>query len=69
MKTKSIILSWLLLALGSAPIWPKPSYAQGHEQLIEKILNPMPDYDPFDHATAAARSSSPMRWTKGPANS
>jgi hypothetical protein len=53
MMTKSIIISWLLLALGSAPLWPKPVYAQGHEQLIEKILNPMPDYDPFDKSTAA----------------
>jgi hypothetical protein len=52
MTTKLIIISWLLLALGSAPLWPKPSYAQGHEQLIEKILNPMPDYDPFDKSTA-----------------
>jgi hypothetical protein len=54
MTAKSFLISWLLLALGSAPLWPKPSYAQGHEQLIEKILNPMPDYDPFDRSTAAA---------------
>ena len=53
MTLKSIILSWLLLALVSAPICPEPSHAQGHEQLIDKILNPMPDYDPFDQATAA----------------
>src|SRR5262245_49061129 len=53
MMTKFIIIFWLLLTLGSAPLWPKPSYAQGHEQLIEKILNPMPDYDPFDKSTAA----------------
>ena len=53
MTAKLIIISWLLLALGSAPVWPKPSYAQGREQLIEKILNPMPDYDPFDNSTAA----------------
>jgi hypothetical protein len=54
MTEKSIIIGWLLLALVSAPSWPKPSYAQGQEQLIEKILNPMQDYDPFDRATAVA---------------
>ncbi|HSF59331.1 MAG TPA: hypothetical protein VLD83_14760 [Candidatus Binatia bacterium] len=54
MTGKSIILSCLLLAMGSAPVGSKPSNAQSHEQLIEKILNPMPDYDPFDQATAAA---------------
>jgi hypothetical protein len=52
MTLKSIILSWLLLVLVSAPICPEPSHAQGREQLIDKILNPMPDYDPFDQATA-----------------
>jgi hypothetical protein len=54
MMVKPIIICWLLLATVSAPLWPKPSYGEGGERLIEKILNPMPDYDPFDKPTAAA---------------
>ena len=49
MTTKLILTSLLLLILGSAHL-----YAQDRELVIEKILNPMPDYDPFDKSTTGA---------------
>src|SRR2546430_11420214 len=52
MKAKSIASHLLLLILGGFPLWPKPCPAQDREQVIEKILNPMPDYDPFERSTA-----------------
>ena len=52
MMTKLILTSLLLLVLGSTHVWPEPCAAQ--ELAIEKILNPMPDYDPFDKSTTGA---------------
>ncbi|MET0644378.1 MAG: hypothetical protein ABWZ17_08380 [Candidatus Binatia bacterium] len=52
MMTKLILTSLLLLILGSTHVWPEPCAAQ--ELAIEKILNPMPDYDPFDKSTTGA---------------
>src|SRR6266481_2504216 len=52
MKAKSIAPHLLLLILSGFPLWPKPCPAQDREQVIEKILNPMPDYDPFERSTA-----------------
>ena len=52
MTTKLILTSLLLLILGSTHLWPEPCAAQ--ELVIEKILNPMPDYDPFDKSTTGA---------------
>ena len=49
MMTKLILTSLLLLILGSTHL-----YAQDRELVIEKILNPMPDYDPFDKSTTGA---------------
>ena len=49
MTTKLILTSLLLLILGSAHL-----NAQDRELVIEKILNPMPDYDPFDKSTTGA---------------
>jgi hypothetical protein len=49
MTTKLILASLLLLILGGTHL-----YAQDRELVIEKILNPMPDYDPFDKSTTAA---------------
>src|SRR6267142_1166829 len=42
-----------LIILGSAQPWPEPCNAQDREQVLDKILNPMPDYDPFEKSTAA----------------
>ena len=52
--TIKLIITFLLLILGSAPVWREACLAQDHDQILEKILNPMPDYDPFDKSTAAA---------------
>ena len=52
MMAKSIAPHLLLLILVGFPLWAKPSPAQDREQMIEKILNPMPDYDPFEGSTA-----------------
>ena len=49
MTTKLILTSLLLLILGGTHL-----YAQDRELVIEKILNPMPDYDPFDKSTTGA---------------
>ena len=49
MTTKLILASLLLLILGGTHL-----YAQDRELVIEKILNPMPDYDPFDKSTTGA---------------
>jgi hypothetical protein len=49
MTTKLIQTSLLLLILGGTHL-----YAQDREPVIEKILNPMPDYDPFDKSTTGA---------------
>jgi len=49
MTTKLILTSLLLLILGGSHL-----YAQDRELVIEKILNPMPDYDPFDKSTTGA---------------
>jgi tetratricopeptide (TPR) repeat protein len=54
MTAKLIVSSVLLLVLGSADLWPEPCHAQDREQALDKILNPMPDYDPFEKSTAAA---------------
>ena len=54
MTAKLIVSSVLLLVLGSANLWPEPCHAQDREQVLDKILNPMPDYDPFEKSTAAA---------------
>jgi hypothetical protein len=53
MTAKLIVSSVLLLVLGSADLWPEPCHAQDREQVLDKILNPMPDYDPFEKSTAA----------------
>jgi len=52
MMAKSIAPHLLLLILVGFPLWAKPCPAQDREQVIEKILNPMPDYDPFEGSTA-----------------
>jgi hypothetical protein len=49
MTIKLILTSLLLFILGSTHL-----YAQDREPVIEKILNPMPDYDPFDKSTTGA---------------
>jgi tetratricopeptide (TPR) repeat protein len=49
MTTKLILASLLLLILGGTHL-----YAQDRELVIERILNPMPDYDPFDKSTTGA---------------
>ncbi|HSE88854.1 MAG TPA: hypothetical protein VLJ79_21735 [Candidatus Binatia bacterium] len=54
MTTNLIATSLLLLILGSAQLWPEPCRAQDREQVLERILNPMPDYDPFEKSTVAA---------------
>jgi tetratricopeptide (TPR) repeat protein len=54
MTAKLIVTSVLLLVLGSAHLWREPCHAQDREQVLDKILNPMPDYDPFEKSTAAA---------------
>ena len=44
----------LFLLLNSAYLWREPCHAQDREQqVLDKILNPMPDYDPFEKTTAA----------------
>ncbi len=53
MTAKLILTTILLLVLGGAPLWPKPCHGQDREQVLEKILNPMPDYDPFEKSTLA----------------
>jgi hypothetical protein len=52
--TTKLMMAVFLLVLGSAHLRPEPCQAQTREQVLEKILNPMPDYDPFDKSTAAA---------------
>ena len=54
MTAKLIVTSALLLILGSPQLWPDPCHAQDREQVLDKILNPMPDYDPFEKSSAAA---------------
>jgi hypothetical protein len=44
----------LLFVFGSFCFSPVLAYAQDREQALEKILNPLPDYDPFEKSTAAA---------------
>jgi hypothetical protein len=53
MRAKLIVTSWLLLVFGSACLWPEICHPGDREQALEKILNPMPDYDPFETSTAA----------------
>jgi hypothetical protein len=53
MRAKLIVTSWLLLVFGSAYLWPEICHPGDREQALEKILNPMPDYDPFETSTAA----------------
>jgi hypothetical protein len=44
----------LMLLLGGAAFAPQVCRAQDREAALERILNPMPDYDPFDKSTPAA---------------
>src|SRR6267142_1297850 len=61
MTAKLIVTSVLLLVLGSAHLWREPCHAQDREQVLDKILNPMPDYDPFEKSTAAAPQFFPQQ--------
>jgi hypothetical protein len=53
MTAKLIVTSLFFVILYSAQLWPEPCHAQEREQVLDKILNPMPDYDPFEKSTAA----------------
>src|SRR5262245_30939092 len=53
--TQRLFLTSLLLAiLGSTHLWLEPCAAQDREPALDKILNPMPEYDPFDKSMSAA---------------
>lgn len=54
MTGKRIAPLLFFLALGSAYPWREPCHAQDRQPMLDKILNPMPDYDPFEKPTAAA---------------
>ncbi|HXV78278.1 MAG TPA: hypothetical protein VEG60_00215, partial [Candidatus Binatia bacterium] len=54
MTAKLISPALLFLILGGAPLLFQPCHAQDHEQALQRILNPMPDYDPFNNSTTAA---------------
>jgi len=43
-----------LVALSGTHLWPELCPAQDREPALDKILNPMPDYDPFDKSMTAA---------------
>ena len=53
MTAKLIATSVFFVILYSAQLWPEPCGAQEREQVLDKILNPMPDYDPFEKSTTA----------------
>jgi tetratricopeptide (TPR) repeat protein len=55
MKANLMVTSLVLVILGGVQIGPQSGYAQGRDQALEKILNPMPaDYDPFEKSSAGA---------------
>jgi hypothetical protein len=54
MTEKLVPAAILLLILGGASVGYSPSYAQDRQLALERILNPMPDYDPFEKSTTAA---------------
>ena len=55
MRANLIVAALILLILGGVQIGTRPGYAQGRDQAIEKILNPMPpDYDPFEKSSLGA---------------
>ena len=45
----------LLFFIGSAPVWAEHSVQKGKATLLDKILNPLPDFDPFDKAPTTPR--------------
>ncbi len=53
MMAKLIAPCIVLVVLGGIPLWLPPCHAQDHQQALQRILNPMPDYDPFEKSTAA----------------
>ena len=48
MTAKLVALAILLFILGGASLGYQPSFAQDRQLPLERILNPMPDYDPFE---------------------
>ena len=55
MKRQALALLALFLALAFLPATVTPAGAQERRLELEKILNPMPDYDPFEQAGTTPR--------------
>lgn len=53
MTDKLVSAAILLLILGGAFLAYSPSYGQERQLALERILNPLPDYDPFEKSTTA----------------
>src|SRR5215475_15542115 len=54
MTARLLLTSLLLVTLSGTQLWHEPCAAQDRQPALDKILNPMPDYDPFDRSTTAA---------------
>src|SRR5688572_17479448 len=52
MSGKPFALAVILLAFSSLLFWPESSRSQDLELALERILNPVPDYDPFEKPVA-----------------
>ena len=54
MTARLLLTSLLLVTFSGTHLWPELCRAQDREPALDKILNPMPDYDPFDKSMTGA---------------
>jgi hypothetical protein len=53
MRERRLAGSVVVLSLSFLLLWAQPSRCQNLEPLLERILNPVPDYDPFEKPLAS----------------